>query len=85
MFVSRAGSKRSTIAGVSVDSAGAPLAACIIELYRAGDNSFVDRTVSDGVGAYTFNLEMNSGLFYVVAFNAAGTLTGATLPILVAV
>lgn len=83
--VSAPGSRNFTISGVTVDSVGAPLGNCRVILMRAGDDSVVARAVSDGSGSYSFALGDNAGSFYVLSFNAAGTLAGSTLPTLAAV
>lgn len=85
IVVTPKGAAQFVVSGQSVDSTGAPLASCIVKLFRVGDDSLVATSTSDGSGNYSFTLPANSGTFYVVSFNAAGTLAGCTLPGIVAV
>lgn len=73
------------IAGVTKDSAGAPLASCAVVVFRTGDNSVAAQGSSDGSGNYSLGAS-NSIPHYVVAYkpgspDVAGTtvntLTGA--------
>lgn len=59
-----------TISGVTKDSGGSALAACVVQLFRTGDDSIVAETTSDGSGNYSFTLGGNSGTFYIVAYKA---------------
>lgn len=56
------------ITGQTLDSVGAALASCVVQLFRAGDDSIVAETTSDVIGNYSFTLPYNSGTFYVVAY-----------------
>lgn len=51
-----------------VDSAGNPIPNATVKLFRSGNDSFVDKTVSNGSGVYTFTLSNNAGNFYIVAY-----------------
>ena len=66
------------IAGVTLDSGGAPLAGCMVMLYTESD-VLVAQTVSDGSGAYSFAVGFN-GNYYLVATAPTGDAAGATPP-----
>lgn len=59
-----------SISGITRDSAGTPLASCVVELYRTLTDVVVDSAASDGSGAFTFR---NVGLgqtYYIVSYKA---------------
>src|ERR1019366_9086709 len=57
------------ITGATLDSTGAALAACTVELFRTDTNQVQAVTISDGSGNYTFTSPGNFN-FYVVAYKA---------------
>ncbi len=57
------------ISGVTLDSAGDPLASCTVDLFRTADDSIVARTTSDGSGVYRFNASP-ALTHYVVAYKS---------------
>lgn len=74
------------VSGTTVDSTGAALASCVVQLFRTGDDTLVQEITSDGSGAFTFTLGDNAGNFYIVAYKAGGTdVAGTTVNTLVAV
>lgn len=71
------------ITGVTKDSTGAPLAACVVQLFRASDDAFISEVTSDGSGAYAV-CPSGSGSFYIVAYKAgAPDLAGTSVNTLV--
>jgi hypothetical protein len=56
------------ISGVTKDSTGAPLAGVTVDLFDTRTDVKLDSEVSDGSGAYVFNV--TSGPFYIVAYKA---------------
>lgn len=58
------------IAGTTKDAAGAPLAACVVHLFRTATDVEVDQTVSDGSGAYSFPNVTAEEAHFVVAYLA---------------
>lgn len=74
------------VAGVTQDSTGAPLGSCIVQLFRTVDDALIAETISDASGHYSFPVQNDDALYYVVAYKAGGpdvagttvnTLTGA--------
>jgi hypothetical protein len=66
------------ISGVTRDAAGNALASCTVKLYRTDSDLMVASTVSDGSGAYSFQVP-DATQFYAVAFKAGSPdVTGAT-------
>lgn len=66
------------ISGQTLDSAGAPLASCLVDVFYDGSDMLVVQTVSDGSGNYSVTVPTNSPM-YARATNAAGTVCGCTL------
>lgn len=58
------------ISGITKDSAGSVLASCTVSLYRTSDDSLMERTTSDGSGAYSFSAIGLSETYYIVAYKA---------------
>jgi hypothetical protein len=58
------------ISGVTKDSSGAALAGCTVSLYRTSDDVLMEKTNSDGSGAYRFSAVGLSETYYVVAYKA---------------
>lgn len=68
----RSGSANFQIADIAEDSTGAPLVGATIDLFRAGDRSFVATTISDGAGHYSFVVAPSGDSYFVRAY-LAGT------------
>lgn len=72
--------QRWMLSGYTRDSAGAILSGCTVTLFTTVDNMPIETTVSDGSGAYSFNVNGNSQLRFAVSYKAgAPDVTGATL------
>jgi len=71
------------ITGVTRDSTGAALAACVVDLFRTMDDSVAGRTTSDGSGNY--KIEATPSLtHYAVAYKAGSPdVAGTTVNTLV--
>lgn len=69
-----------TYAGVTRDSAGAPIGACRVELYERSSGTRVGETVSDGSGAFSFPVPNDVPNYFAVAWTEAG-LSAATGPL----
>lgn len=68
------------IKGVTKDSAGDPLAQCVVRLYRTSDNLLIDTTLSDNAGNYTLYTPYPSTNHYCVAYKQVSpNVTGATV------
>ena len=77
--------KNEMISGVTRDSSGAALGACVVQLFRTPSDALVSEIVSDAQGNYVFN-NPGSGPFYIVAYKHGGTeVAGTTLDTIVAV
>ena len=77
--------KNETISGVTRDSAGAALGACIVQLFRTPSDSAAQEIISDASGNFSFD-NPGSGPFYIVAYKAgAPDLAGTTVNTIVAV
>lgn len=77
---------RFTISGVTRDSTGAALAACVLHLFESATDTEIAQTESDASGNYTFSIGQNSGFFYIVAYKVgAPDVAGTTVNTLVAV
>lgn len=73
------------IAAKTLNSAGAALAACEVELFQTGGDIFTAKTVSDASGNYAFD-NPGSGPFYVVSYKiGAPDVAGTTVNTLIAV
>lgn len=71
------------ITGVTRDGTGTPLGSCVVQLFRAWDDVFIEETVSDGSGNFSVRAS-GSGTFYIVAYKAgAPDLAGTTVNTLV--
>lgn len=59
------------VSGITRDSSGAVLASCMVDLFRTADDTWLQSTVSDATGKYTF-LPVNNGNgpYYIVAYKA---------------
>ena len=58
------------ISGVTKDSTGAPLANCVVTLYRTANDVCVEEITSDGSGNYAFSPVGLGQLYYIVAYKA---------------
>ena len=77
--------KNETISGVTKDSAGAALGACMVQLFRTPSDTLVQEVVSDASGNYSFD-NPGSGPFYVVAYKQGSPdVAGTTVNTLTAV
>ena len=56
------------IFGLTLDSLGAPLGNCAVDLFQTVDDVVVDRVVSDAGGNYEFRSASLSTRYYVVAY-----------------
>lgn len=73
------------IVGVTRDTNGSPLGACVVFLFRSPSNALAAQTTSDSSGNYTFN-NPGSGPFFIVSYKAsAPDVTGATVNTITAV
>jgi hypothetical protein len=68
-----------TISGVTRDSAGVPLAACRVELFRSSDDVKVGETTSDGGGNYTFRVGLGQQYYAIAYQGGSPDLAGTTV------
>jgi hypothetical protein len=74
-----------SLAGITRDSAGAPLGSCVTELLQSGGDILKDVVTSDGSGNFTFS-NPGSGPFFVRSYkDGAPNLAGVTDRNLIAV
>ncbi len=66
------------ISGITRDSAGTPLAACTVKLYRTIDDVLIYTTTSDGSGNYLFDGVQQGFTYYVVAYLVGAPDTAGT-------
>jgi hypothetical protein len=59
-----------SLSGVTRDSAGTPLAGCVVDLFLNSEDTLVATTTSDGSGNYRFTLSGNSQTYFVRAYKA---------------
>lgn len=72
------------IFGITKDSAGSPLAACAVRLFRTVNDSLADVLISGADGSYEFRSASLSTAYYVIAYKAgAPDVAGTTVNILV--
>lgn len=57
-----------SLSGVTRDSAGTPLAGCVVDLFLNSEDTLVATTISDGSGNYSFTLSGNSQTYFVRAY-----------------
>lgn len=77
--------KNETLSGVTKDSTGSALGACVVQLFRTPSDALVSEITSDASGNYNFD-NPGSGPFYIVAYKAgAPDVAGTTVNTLVAV
>ena len=67
------------ISGTTRDGTGAALAGCHVELYSDLTDQFIADTTSDGAGNFSFTVPGNGDSYFLVAFDAGNTVTGATI------
>lgn len=73
----------SKITGVTMDSTGAALGSCVVQLFRSSNDLLIEESTSDGSGNYSFTLPI-AGPFYIVAYKAgAPDVAGTTVNTLV--
>ena len=60
---------RTSILGVTKDSAGAPLGSVTVQLFRTSDDTFQTEVVSTAAGNYVLYPDV-AGPFYIVAYKA---------------
>ncbi len=63
-------SRNFSISGQTQDSNGAPLPFCTVKLFESATDTELGQTLSDGLGFYSFEIGINSGSFYVLAYLA---------------
>jgi len=67
------------LVGVTKDSAGVALGACVVQLFRTMNDAFIEEQVSDGSGNFLF-YPPDSGPYYIVAYKAgAPDVAGTTV------
>jgi hypothetical protein len=72
------------ISGVTMDSAGNPLAGVTVDLFQTGGDRITLTTISDAAGNYRFD-NPGSGPFYIVAYKPGSPdVAGTTVNTLVA-
>lgn len=72
-----------TISGVTKDSTGTPLPGVTVNLFVTATNEFVQTTVSDGGGNYTFNMTGSKLHFAEAYYVSTPDLAGTTVNTLV--
>lgn len=71
------------VRGVTRDSAGVALAACVVQMFRTVDDYFMGEVTSDGSGNYAIRAGVG-GPFYIVAYKVGGTdVAGTTVNTLI--
>lgn len=72
-----------TLTGTTRDSAGVALPACAVELYRRNEDQtqgvFVDRTVSDGSGNFSFVVGPGQAYQYIAYLAGAPDVAGVSV------
>lgn len=60
---------RTSLHGVTKDSAGAPLGSCVVQVFRTSDDAFQSEVTSSAAGQYVMYPDV-AGPFYIVAYKA---------------
>jgi len=58
-----------TVTGITIDQIGNRLAGCTVKAFNSISNVFVNQTVSDSNGVYTFDLPRGN-TYFLVAYKA---------------
>lgn len=68
------------IYGVTKTGVGAALGDCTVDLFRTRGDVFVETTISDGAGNYSFTVVNPNDAYYIVAYKSGSPdLAGTTL------
>lgn len=86
VFNRSTGLLRTVFSGISRDSTGVVLGNCTVLLFRTSDNVLMAQTTSDALGAWTIDVMLVGGPFFLVEYKAgapdvAGTSLNTLTPV----